>query len=95
MQHDIPRGSKEQEFEECVEDLLHHLIILLLGSKQVLQQLNQIRACNHGGDLIVPANGAHQHNTLQENIILSILINQVVVHKLNEVVLSDFLLPQI
>jgi len=57
MQHNLSGWLEEEEFEESVQDLLHHLIVLLLGPKQVLKHLNQVR----GGDvlcyLIVTANG--------------------------------------
>jgi hypothetical protein len=43
MEHDVPCWLEEQEFKESIQDLLHHLIVLLLGTKEVLKHLDQIR----------------------------------------------------
>lgn len=40
VQNHFSRGSKEEELEEGVEDLLDHLVVFLLGTKHVLEQLN-------------------------------------------------------
>jgi hypothetical protein len=58
MKHNFSGRFKEQEFEESVQDLLHHLIVLLLGPKQVLKHLNQVRRGDVLCDLIVTANGS-------------------------------------
>ena len=39
MKDDLSGGLEEQEFEEGVQDLLDHLVVLLLGSKKVLEHL--------------------------------------------------------
>ena len=56
MQHNFSGRLKEEEFEESVQDLLHHLIVLLLGTKQVLKHLYQVRGGDVLSDLIVTAN---------------------------------------
>ena len=95
MEYNLPCRSEEEELEECVQYLLHHLIVLLLGSEQVLQELDQVGLRNDGCNLIIPANGAYKHDTLQQDIILSILIDQMIVNVLNEVELVDLFSPQI
>jgi hypothetical protein len=40
VQHDLSRGLEEQELEEGVQNLLHHLVVLLLGSQQILEHLD-------------------------------------------------------
>jgi hypothetical protein len=57
MQHNFSGRLEEQEFEESIQDLLHHLIILLLGTKEVLEHLYQVRGGYVLSDLIVTANG--------------------------------------
>lgn len=57
MQHNFSGRLEEKEFEESVQDLLHHLIVLLLGTKQVLKHLYQVRRGDVLSDLIVTANG--------------------------------------
>ena len=57
MQHNFSGRLEEQEFEEGVQDLLHHLIVLLLGTKEVLKHLYQVRGRDMLSDLIVTANG--------------------------------------
>jgi hypothetical protein len=57
MQYDFSGRLEEEEFEESVQDLLYHLIVFLLGPKQVLKHLNQVRRGDVLGDLIVTANG--------------------------------------
>jgi hypothetical protein len=42
VKHDFPSGSKEQELEECVQDLLDHFIVLLFSAQHVLKELNQV-----------------------------------------------------
>jgi hypothetical protein len=42
VQDDVSRWFEEQEFKESVQDLLHHLIVFLLSSQQVLQHFNEI-----------------------------------------------------
>lgn len=40
VQHDLSRGLEEQELEEGVQNLLHHLVVFLLGSQQILEHLD-------------------------------------------------------
>lgn len=36
VEHDFTRGLEEEQLEECLQYLLHHLIVLLLGTEQIL-----------------------------------------------------------
>ena len=56
MQHNFSGRLEEQEFEESVQDLLHHLIVLLLGTKEILKHLYQVRGGYVLRDLIITAN---------------------------------------
>jgi hypothetical protein len=40
VQHDLSRRLEEQELEEGVQDLLHHLVVLLLGAQEILEHLD-------------------------------------------------------
>jgi hypothetical protein len=40
VKDDLTCGLEEQEFKECVENLLDHLIVFLLGAQQILQHLD-------------------------------------------------------
>ena len=71
MQNDIPRRAEEEELEEGVQNLLDHLVVFLLRSKQVLQQFDQIRGSNGLSDLIVPAYSSYEHHALQHDIVFS------------------------
>ena len=64
MKDDFSCRLKEEELEERVEDLLHHLIILLLGSQKVLKHFDQVRRSDMLSDLIVTADRSDQHYTL-------------------------------
>ena len=93
MEDNVSRWSKEEELEECVQNLLDHLVIFLLRAKQVLQQLDQIRRSNRLCDLVVSADCSDQHHALQDDIILSCTVEEMVVEELYQVPLFDFLCP--
>ena len=42
VEHDVSCWREEQELEEGVENLLHHFIVFLLGSEEVLQHLDKV-----------------------------------------------------
>ena len=79
MQDDFSGRLEEEEFEESVQDLLHHLIVLLLGTKEVLKHLYQVRGGDVLGDLIVTANGGDKHHAFQDYVVLGIAVDEVVV----------------
>ena len=93
MEDNVSGWSEEEELEESVQNLLDHLVIFLFRSKQVLQQLYQIRRSNCLGDLIVSADCSDQHHTLQDDIVFSRTVEQVVVKELYQVPLFDLLCP--
>jgi len=62
MQYNISRWFKEQEFKESVKDLLHHLVIFLLGTKEVLEHFNEIGFSYHYCDLFSPTNSRYKHH---------------------------------
>ena len=61
-QNDVPCWSEEQEFEESVQDLLNHLIILLLGSEKILEHVYEVRGGYHLSDIFSSANSRNQHD---------------------------------
>tara|TARA_B110000285_G_C14870979_1_gene489175 strand:+ start:516 stop:713 length:198 start_codon:yes stop_codon:yes gene_type:complete len=62
-QNNVSCWSEEQEFEEGVQDLLHHLIIFLLGTQKVLEHVDQIRRGYHLSDVFSSANCGYKHDT--------------------------------
>ena len=91
VEHDLSRWAEEEELEEGVQDLLDHLIILLLGSKELLKELDQVGARNDLSAFIVTADGADKHDALEQDVILCVLIHQVVVQEFDHVAVSDLL----
>ena len=83
MQHDLTRRLEEEELEEGVQDLLDHLIVLLLGSQQILKHLDQVRGSYVLRDFIITADSSYQHHTFEDYIILSIAVHEVVMKELN------------
>jgi hypothetical protein len=95
MQHNLTCGTKEQELEEGVQDLLHHFVVFLLSAQQVLKKLDQVRRSNCLRDVVITADGADQHDTLQQDVIFCVSVHQVVMKKLNQVPLFNLLRPEI
>jgi hypothetical protein len=89
VEHHVSCWFEEQELEEGVKDLLDHLVVLLLGSKKVLNHLNQIRISNEIGNLLGTTDGGNEHNTLEHNIVFGEAVNQIVVDEFQEVSFFD------
>ena len=95
MQHDFPGRAEKQKFEEGVQYLLHHLIVFLLSTEQVLQELNQVGGCNSLGSFVIAANRPDEHHTFEENVVFSIAVHQMVVEELYQIPLFNFQRPEI
>ena len=95
MEDNVSSWGEEEELEEGVQDLLHHLVIFLLGAEQILQHLNQIRGGNHRSDTVGSANGRNEHDALENDIIFGKAIYELGVNELDEVGLFDDLLPAV
>jgi len=93
VEHHLSGGLEEEELEERVQDLLHHLVILLLGSQQILQHLDKIRVGHLCGNSFCSDYGAYQHDAFEDNVILRKAVNEVAVDELNKVGLGHDLLP--
>lgn len=85
MQHYVTGRLEEQELEESVEDLLYHLIIFLFGPEQVLQHLNQIGFRNDPGNRFGSSDSGDKHHALENDVVLSEAVDEVVVDELEEV----------
>lgn len=85
MKYDLASRLKEQKLEECVQNLLHHFIIFLLRTQEILQHLDQVRRSDMLPNFIITADSSYKHYTLQHDIILGISVDEVVVKELNEV----------
>jgi len=87
IQNNLPRGPKEQELEEGVEDLLDHLVVFLLRAEHVLQQLDQVRVGDHVSCDVVSAHCAAQHHALEHHVVLRIPRHQLRLQKVNDALL--------
>jgi hypothetical protein len=83
MQDYLSRRLEEQEFEECVEDLLNHFIVFLLGSQQVLKHLDEVGGCDVLANLVISANSGNQHHTLEDYVVFGVSIHEVVMKELD------------
>ena len=72
--------------EEGVQDLLHHLVVLLLGTQHLLQQLDQVRISDDLRGLVIAAKRADQHNTLEHYVILGVSIHQLALQEAQHIV---------
>jgi hypothetical protein len=73
--------------------LLNHFIILLLGSKKVLQHLDQVGLSNLTSDSFSSTDGGDQHYRLEDDIIFSETVDKIVVDEVQKVCLIDYLVP--
>lgn len=78
VQHDFSSWAEEKEFKEGVQDLLHHLVVLLLSTKEVLEELDQVTVSDELSTSVVSSDSAHEHDTLQHNIVLSVSVLKVI-----------------
>lgn len=95
MEHINPSRLKEQELEECIQNLLHHLIILLPCPQKLLQNLNQVRIRYHLRDFLCSADGCNKHDAFQKYIVFRIFICKSLGQKVDEVGFDDNLFPSI
>jgi hypothetical protein len=93
VQDDLACRLEEKEFEECVENLLHHLIIFLFGAEKVLEHLYEERAGDLLSDVIISTNSGDENHTLEDDVIFSVAIDEVVVQEFYHVGVVDDLLP--
>ena len=93
MQNNLSCWFEEQKFEKSIQNLLDHLIIFLFGSQKILEHLDEIRVANLNSDSLSSADCGNEHDTLENDIIFSETINQVVVDEVQEVGSLDGLLP--
>ena len=95
VQHHIPGWAEEEELEEGVEYLLHHLVVLLLGAEQVLEQLYQVGLRNRQRALVISADSAHKHDALKQDVVLGVGVDEVIVEEFNHAEVLELLGPQV
>ena len=81
LQHQLPRDTEEQQSVVGVENLLYHLIILLLGSQHVVQGADELRASDSFTTFFILGQSGHQHDGLEDQIILT-LASEYQLHEL-------------
>lgn len=95
VEYNLARRLEEEKLEECLQDLLHHLVILLFGTEQILQHLDEIRVCDLVCNELRATNGGNKHDALENDIILGKAVHQISVDKLEEVCFLDDFFPMV
>jgi len=95
VQNNFAGRPKEKEFEKSIQNLLHHLIVLLLRTEHILQQPDQVALSNDTSCVIIPAHGAAEHDTLQDHVIFRIAIHQLRLQEFDEALLCHGFKPLI
>lgn len=92
MQDNLSGRFEEKELEECVQDLLNHLIVFLLCSQKILEHLDQVRGCDMLCDLVISGDGCYQHDAFKHDIVFGITVHKVVMKELDEIcAMHDFI----
>lgn len=93
VQDELAGRFEEEELKESVQNLLHHLVVLLFSAKQVLKDLDQATLGDEIGYFIRAADRAHKHDELKQDIVLGVAIDEVDMQEFKEISPLEKFLP--
>jgi len=95
VKHNFTGGPEEQELKERVQNLLNHFVVLLLGTKHILQKFDEVAIGNNIGSSFIAAHSSAEHDTFEDDIVFCIPGHELTLQEVNNALLLHDSFPRV